>query len=90
MDRAGRIYQRDADQDPGDAGLHRYHRPEHPRAVWLRRRAERDLRQQEEDGTVDRGVSGSAERHRRSAGVQARGRALWVRADSKIPATIFQ
>jgi len=33
VDRAGRIYQRDADQDPGDAGLHRYHRPEHPRVV---------------------------------------------------------
>lgn len=60
VDSAGGIYQRDADQDPGDAGLHRYHRPEHPRTVRLRRGLKRRPRQPQEDGTVDWGVSGRA------------------------------
>lgn len=48
-DHAGRIYRRDAGKNRGDAGLHRYHHPEHPRTVRLRRGAERDLRQPAED-----------------------------------------
>lgn len=82
-----RIYQRDADQDPCDAGLCRYHRLEHPRAVGLRRGLKRCSHQPQEDGTVAERVFGDAERHRRSAGVQARERTFWVRvvADNILP-----
>lgn len=41
--------------------MHRYHRPEHPPAVRLRRRAERRLRQPVEDEAVAGRVSGGAE-----------------------------
>lgn len=67
-DHAGRIYRRDAGKNRGDAGLHRYHHPEHPRTVRLRRGAERDLRQPAEDEAVVRRVSGGAEWHRRRTG----------------------
>ena len=52
MDSAGGIYRRDAGEDTGDAGRHHHHHPEHPRAVWLRRGAERSPRQQTEDEAV--------------------------------------
>jgi len=88
MDSTGGVYRRDTDQDPGDVGLYSHHYHEHPQALGLRRWFKRglSLSQQEHDGTVDRDVSGSAERHRRSAGVPARERAFWVKADNRDPA----
>lgn len=88
VDSAGGIYRRDAAKNTGDAGLYRYHHPEHPQAVRLRRGLKRCSHQPQKDGTVDWGVSGRAERHRRSAGVQSRERSFWVKvmADKTIPA----
>lgn len=51
-----------------------HHHPEQSRAVGLRQEAERDVCQQAKDAPVAGRVSGGAERHRRSAGNQARGR----------------
>ena len=88
VDSAGGIYRWDAAKNTGDAGLYRHHCAEHPRAVRLRRGLKRRSHQPQKDGSVDRSVSGHAERHRRSAGVQSRERTFWVRvmADKTIPA----
>lgn len=48
-----------ADNNQGDAGLHRYHHPEHPRAVRLRRRLKRGLRQPAEDEALAGRISGA-------------------------------
>lgn len=48
VDNAGGI----ADKNQGDARLYRYHHPEHPRAVRLRRGLKRGSRQQAKDEPV--------------------------------------
>ena len=88
VDSAGGIYRWDAAKNTGDAGLYRHHCAENPLAVRLRRGLKRRSHQPQKDGSVDWGVSGRAERHRRSAGVQSRERTFWVKvmADKMIPA----
>lgn len=52
--------------------------------MGLCRGAERNLRQLAEDEAVVGGVSGDAQQHRRSAGVQARERTFWVNLTVKV------